>query len=484
MYRNSTTAGIGFAGFGLVFLLATPSQAAPETDLPAVERVADALVAEAFESNLGIAAAEANVDQRLAALDVARARFLPTLDLQLRYSEADGGREIELPVGDLLNPVYSSLNALLAASGQPAPYTPIANQTFSFLRDREQNSVLLLTQPLYDARIAAARRQAAYGYDAARYGLDSYRLQLERDVRQAYYRWLASREAIEVLAATHELAQENERVNESLHRNGKVTRDLVLRAEANRLEIDQQLTRARATESLARRYVNFLCNAQLARELEAATVTDADLPRLAARVPRLTGTATAALQFEGTALERRAELRQLEAAVAAAGESERIAEAAFKPQVALAVDAGTQGTDWDYGDQDPYVMASVIVRFNIFNGGADRASVRAAHARSAELTAGREQAEQQIRMQVHEALSDLEVAEASLATASRRADAAAAAFTIVAKKRDLGQVSPAEYLDAQRALTTARLNGNLTRFEALAALAQVEYAIGGVEQQP
>ena len=479
-----TTPGIGFAGFALAFALAASAQAATETDTPAVKRVADTLVAEAFDSNLGLTAAEANVEQRLAALDVARARFLPTLDLQLRYSEADGGRKIELPVGDLLNPVYASLNALLAASGQPALFTPIPNQTFSFLRDREQDSVLRLTQPLYDARIAAARRQAAYGYDAARYGRESYRLQLERDVRQAYYRWLASRDANDILAATLELARENERVNESLHRNGKVTRDLVLRAEADRLQIDQQLTRARATESLARRYVNFLCNAPLARELEAAVVTDADLPRLATRIPRPAGTTAAALQLEDTALKRRAELRQLEAGVAAAGESERIAKAAFKPQVALAVDAGTQGRDWDYGDQDPYVLASVIVRFNIFSGGADRASVRAAHARSAELEAGRAQAELQIRMQVHEALSDLEVAEASLATASRRADAAEEAFAIVSKKRDLGQVSSAEYLDAQRALTTARLNGNVTRYDALAALAQVEYAIGGVEQQP
>ena len=476
MSRHSKSIQFFFTGLALALSLAAKADAT--ADAPAVERVADALVAEALESNLGLTAAQAGVDQRLAALDAARARFLPTLDLQLRYSRADGGREIELPVGDLLNPVYSSLNSLLAAAGQPAPFTPIANQTFSFLRDREQDSVLRLSQPLYDARIAAARRQASYGYDAARYGLDAYRQQLERDVRQAYYRWLASREAIGILTATFEMAQENERVNESLHRNGKVTRDLVLRAEADRLAIEQQLIRARATESLARRYVNLLCNAPLTRELEGAAVTDADLPLLAARVPR------AAESLENIAVERRAELLQLEAGVAAASESERIAKAAFKPQVALAVDAGSQGTDWDYGDQDPYVMASVIVRFNLFSGGADRASVRAARARSVELAAGRALAEQQIRIQVHEALSDLEVAEASLATASRRADAAAAAFAIVAKKRDLGQVSPAEYLDAQRALTEARLDGNVTRYDALAALAQVTYAIGGVEQQP
>jgi outer membrane protein TolC len=126
----------------------------------------------------------------------------------------------------------------------------------------------------------------------------------------------------------------------------------------------------------------------------------------------------------------------------------------------------------------------VIVRFNFFRGGADRAALSAARARSAELQAGHALAEQQVRIQVQEAISDLEVAEASLTTANRRADAATAAFTIVSRKRDLGQVPPAEYLDAQRALTQARLNGNITRFQALGALAEVEYAIGGVEQHP
>lgn len=430
--------------------LLPPGNAAAE--VPAVKRAADALVAEALESNLGLAANEAGVAQKLAALDAVRAEFLPQLDLQLRYTEADGGRRIEVPALGL---------------------------DFRFLREREQDSVLRLTQPLFDARLAAEKRGAAHGYDAARHGLAAYRARLERDVRQAYYRWLAAREAIGVLQATAALAAENERVNESLYRNGKVTRDLLLRAEAERLEVEQDLLRARATESLARRYLNLLCNAPLERVPEAAAVTDADLPLLAAGIPARDGA-----RLEQAALRQRAELRQLDAGLAAAGESERAARAAFKPQLALAVDAGTQGADWGYDDQDPYVIASVIVRFNLFNGGGDRAALRGALARSAELAAGRELAEQQIRIEVQEALTDFEVAEASLATATRRADAAAAAFEIVARKRDLGQVPPAEYLDAQRALTAARLNGNVTRFEALSALAQVEYAAGGLEQQP
>lgn len=449
MSNVSTTAQL--AALALAATLVTADAAIAAGDAPGVARVAEALVAEALESNLALDATEARVAQREAELDEARARFLPVLDLQLRYSRADGGREIDVPALGL---------------------------NFEFLREREQDSVLRLSQPLYDGRLVPGRRQAALGVDAARHGLTAFRSRLARDVRQAYYRWLAARDAIGILDATAALAAENERVNQSLHKNGKVTRDLLLRATAEKLEVEQQLTRARATETLARQYLNLLCNAPLGRQPEAVAVTDADLPRLAARLPQR------GAGLEERAVEGRAELRQLDAGVAAAGEAERVAKASFKPQLALAVDSGTQGPDWGYDDEDPYVLASVIVRFNLFRGGADRAGLRAARAKSAELAADRALTEQQIRIEVQEALTGLEVAEASLATAGLRVEAAEAAYEIVAKKRDLGQVSPADYLDAQRALTQARQNGNITRFEALSALAQVEYAIGGLERQP
>jgi outer membrane protein TolC len=419
-------------------------------EVPAVERVAQSLVEEALAANLGLDQAESNVDQRLAVLDQVRAEYLPQIDLQLRYSDANGGRTIEVPALGL---------------------------DFRFLREREQESFVRLSQPIYDPRLSAEKSGASHAWEASRHGLEAYRLRLTRDVRQAYYRWLATRASIGVLEATAGLAKENERVNDSLYRNGKVTKDLLLSAEAEHLEIAQQLLRARAAEDLARRYLNLLCNAPLDREPEAPAVTDADLPRMALHMPAVRGIA-----LEERAVDRRAELRELDSGIAAAGAAERAARAAFKPQVAFAVDAGTQGEEWDYSVEDSYVLASVILRFNLFNGGGDRAAIREARARSAGLEAGRELAERQIRIEVQEAITDLEVAEASLETAARRVEAADAAYAIVAKKRDLGQVSSAEYLDAQRALTQARLNGNVTRFQALGALAQVEYAIGGMER--
>jgi outer membrane protein TolC len=445
---NATDALRALALAGL--LAAALASRAGAQESPDVLRVTDALVAEALAASLGLDQQAAHVDQRLAILDQARAEYLPQIDLNLRYTEADGGRTIEIPA---------------------------LGFEYRFLREREQDSYLRLTQPIYDARLAAEKRALSHLYDASRHGLAAYRLRLARDVRQAYYRWLTARESIGVLEATLALAAQNERVNDSLYRNGKVTRDFKLSAEAEHLEITQQIVRARAAQDLARRYLNLLCNAPLDREPEAAVVTDADLPLLAARLPAARGAA-----LEERAVGQREELRELDSGLAAAGEAERAARAAFKPQLAFAVDAGTQGEEWDYSVEDSYVLASFIVRFNLFNGGGDRAAIRQARAKSAELSAGRTLAEQQVRIEVQEALTDLEVAEASLETARRRVEAAEAAHAIVAKKRDLGQVSSAEYLDAQRALTQARLNGNVTRFQALAASAQVEYAIGGGEQ--
>jgi len=445
-----------------------------------VDEVVGRLVAEAEAANFELVGAEAGVAQRLAALDQARARFLPSLDLGLRYSVADGGREIGIPVGDLLNPVYASLNSLLEASGQPAPFAPIDNVSVPFLREREQETALRLTQPLYDARIPAATRAAEYDFLASRQGFDALRLRLRRDVQQAYLRWLATLDSKAILVASLEAARENQRVNESLFRNGRVTRDLVLRAEADVLEIEQQITSTDGATQVARNYVNLLRNADLETPLPEATVTDADVVRLRDVLVRRAGSVARDRGWlQDTAVERRQELRQIDSGLEAAAAAEDVARAAFKPQLALAVDAGIQGEEFGFSEDDRFVLASLVLRFNFFRGGADRAALREARARSDELRAVRGLAEQQIRLEVLEAVKDFEVAEASLRTAAKRVEAAEGAFEIARRKRDLGQIPQVEFIDARRALTSAQLSQQVNRFQALSALASVEYAVGG-----
>ncbi len=130
------------------------------------------------------------------------------------------------------------------------------------------------------------------------------------------------------------------------------------------------------------------------------------------------------------------------------------------------------------------MLASIVLRFNLFNGGADRAGLEGARAAARAARDQRAFVEQQVRFEVEQAADDVEVALASLSTAARRADAARGAFRIAERKRDLGQISQAEYLDARRALTEAELNRNVTRATALEGLAALEFATGDAVHAP
>jgi outer membrane protein len=479
LYTGEKARALGLAVVSTGWLAASLALAAPApAPAPAsasVEEAVKTLVADALAANLELDGAGAAVAQRLAALDQARALYLPALDFSARYTRANGGRTIDFPVGDLLNPVYATLNQITGTSRFPA----VQNQQIDFQRSREQDTEVSLTQPLYDARISAGRLAAQSQYAAASAGRVALAGRIERDMREAYYRWLQARAQIGIFDTTLELATENRRVNESLFRNGKITRDLVFRAEADQLEVQQSQLGAQNAERLAQSYVNLIRNAPFERTLPSIAVEDPDIDTLRNDIAARTAQPTLTLApLQDTAVHQRYELRQLDAIAAAAAAGERLARAAFKPRLAFAFDAGTQGETYAFSNEDRYLLASVVLKFNFFSGGGDQAGIAGARAVEREARANRLLQEQQIRFQVQQALQDFEFTQASLGTAAKRVEAAAGAFRIASRKRDLGQINQAEFIDSRRAMTDAQLNLNLTRFAALANLAELEYALG------
>ena len=457
---------------------AAGAAAAPGDEPPALETTVAALIDQTLAANLEIARSDAEVAGRLAEIDEARARFRPSLDFTSRYTHADGGRTIDLPVGELLNPVYAALNATAGTS-----FTPIPNQTIKFLRPTEQDTRLTMTQALYDARNAPALAASREMHRSATASLAALRARLVRDVKQGYYALIAARDGAAILDHALELARDNVRTNQSLFTNGKVTRDYVLRADADRLALEQQRRAAASAVTLAASYLNLLRRAPLDAEVPIATIDGDSAASARTRLAGRTGGATLA-RLTDFAIERRPELTALAAALAASGDQEAVARAAFKPRVFLSVDAGSQGEQYRFGSEDRFVLASVVVQFKAFSGGADAARVASSRAATDALRADREQTKLGIRLDVQRALEALDVADASLDTAAQRAAAAAAALAIVGRKRDLGQVNQTEFLDARNASTDAELNLSRTRADALARLADLEYAVGAAAEAP
>jgi outer membrane protein len=435
---------------------------------------------DALAANLELRAGSAGVQQRMAALDQARARYLPVLDFDARYSVADGGRTIEFPAGDLLNPVYETLDQLLVQSGQPPQFPRVANQEIRLLRPQEQNTRFVVAQPIYEPRLAPAVEATRQDLNRAESDLAGLRTRVVRDTKQAYYEWLAAQEQARVFDATLELAKSNLAANESLYRNGRITRDLVYRAEADLLEIEQQQLAAQARVRVAQSYVNLLRNAPLSSPVPGATIDEPTVERFRMRLlRRLTGRRLDVPIAQQIATERRAELQSLDAAIAGSLAQQDLARAAFKPALALGAEAGIQGENYGVGPDERYVLASIVLRWNAFRGGADQAALSEARALTEQLRATRDLAAQQVRLEVERALEALEVADASLGTAAKRAQAAAAGFRIASRKRDLGQINQTEFIDARRTQTDAQLNLNRVRAEFLARLAELEFTIGG-----
>lgn len=430
------------------------------------ESILERYVREGLRSNLALRAETIEVEKAAAALAEARARFRPQVTLEARYTRADGGREFLLPFGQALNPIHGTLNEMLAAQGRPAAFPEVEDETVRLLRREEQDTRLVVRQPLYAPTLSAAIRAQRAFLDAGNYRRMAIARTLRRDISLAYIDWLRARNAVEVYIASEALLGENLRVNQSLFDNGKITEDQVLRARAELLEVRQQRRQAEDLVTHAQRYLNFLLNRELRAPLEAAPAPDT-----------LDERAEAVEKLWAQALTRRPEVFQLQELREASAHQMEVARRQKWPTLTLALDAGTQGEEYALGKGHNFGMVSLVFTWRVFDGGGDDARARQARAAERQLVLRQEEMAQQIRLEVQQSWDALATARDSLATAAARVEAARAAFRIASRKRDAGAINQAEFIDARSALTRAELNYTITRFDVLARRAELEYAV-------
>lgn len=453
---------------GVLMAVVTPAFAAGSQESPrSVERVIKEYVGEALSSNLALRAAVLEVEKSAAALDAARARFFPEAALALRYTRAEGGREVSLPLAAAFNPLYSTLNELLLAQNQEPRFGQIEDPRFLLQREREQDSRLSVRQPLYAPAVPAAVRAQRARLESAEYAQLALRERLRRDVTVGYLDWLRAMRAVAIVESSGKLLAENERIVAALFRNGKLTEEQVLRARAERLAVEQQGLATQNLAARARGYVNFLRNRPLDDALEMTEI-EAGLARLSADLTEL----------RQMALKGRAELGEVDSFLEAASAQRDLAEAARKPVLALGLDGGSQGERYEFGRGRNFATVSLLLNWTLFDGGARRAEARSARLTERQLQLQRDSLVQQVQLEVEQALDQLKATEASLASATARAAAARAALRIAARKRDEGVISQVEFLDAQTSASAAELNLNATRFELLARQAELDYVVG------
>lgn len=411
-----------------------------------------------LENNLALKQKYSGYQRSLEALKEARGLFYPNVSFGARYSVSEGGRVIELPVGDLLNPVYSTLNSLTFSTMFPQ----IENQQINFLRPTEQETRIRLTQPVFSPGIyynSKIRKEMTF-YQEADYG--QYKRELVAEIKKAYYDVAMTGNILTTLIETRKLLVENVRVNKKLVENDKATRDILYRSEAELSKMDQDLLRAEKGKKSATAYFNFLLN----KPLEDSVIIDqlASFPLIS----DLTG------KFTSAALENREEIKKLEQFGNIAdlqikrGQSERL------PDMFVAVDYGFQGETYKFNKDYDYMQASAVLTWKLFSGLQTNSRIKQSMIDKKIIDTRLEEAKKQIELEVITTLNELLTAEKGITAAETRVMNAKEGFRLVNRKYEEGQATLIEYLDARTNLTQSEVNLIISRYTYLSCYAEFE----------
>jgi outer membrane protein TolC len=416
----------------------------------------DGYVRAGLAGNLALQQQNFSYEKSGQALRQARGLFLPSLTLSARYSDLRGD---VLNLGTLINPVYSTLNQLLQAQAFPT------NIDLRLPLQRETRATLL--QPIFRPEILYNYRIYAHLRDAEAAHLQSFKRQLVADIKTAYFSYAKTVRVVELYRQTLPLLEENLRVNERLQENQKVTADAVYRARAELSDVKQKLAEAEQQSDAAAQYFNFLLN-------RAAGTPVQLIPDSTFAVEMVFSREAA----QNEAKNHREEFQQLRAGIGAAEAAVKVNTASFLPNLALGIDYGYQGNQYDFGADQDYLVVSLVAQWNIFNGFQDAARRQQANLEVSRLRTQLAELENQVALQVRIAFNDAAVAKAAIATANDRLASAQKSFELVAKKYEQGAAAQVEFIDARTAFTNAGINQILTTYDYYIKYAELERAAG------
>ncbi|MGD2295416.1 MAG: TolC family protein [Candidatus Aminicenantes bacterium] len=431
----------------------------------------DSYIAEGLKNNLSLQQEEFSLEKSLAALKEARGMFLPTISIQARYSRAGGGRMIYFPVGDMLNPIHSSLNSLFQYHDIVADFpTDIPNEQIPFLREKEQETKIRVVQPIYQRAIFhnVKLKSALNRINQAR--VNVFKRQLITDIKTAYFNYAKALQVAELLDQTRALLEENLRVSENLVKHGKATEDVVYRAKAELADLDLQNAEAEKNKTLAAAYFNFLLNRNLEEPIQMDKIHSHPLPEK-------DSLETAIVR----ALSLRQESQQLNHAITAASHQIGLAKSRSLPALLAVLDYGIQGEQYSLGKDDDYWMASLVLEWTLFNGNQNRTKKTQAMLDKKKLELQRLELEEWIKIQVHEAHSTLKAARLAVSAAEEKEESARQSYAIVAKKYKNGMEPQITLLDARNTLTNASINRIMTLYDFYIKKAKFERASASID---
>ncbi len=416
------------------------------------QNVLDGYVQEAFKSNQGLQVQNIQLEKSLYALKEARALFLPNVSVMGSYTKAAGGRTIDLPIGDLFNPVYSTLNQLTNSNTFPQ----IQNASVLLNPDNFYDAKVRTTLPLINAEIYYNQKIKKELITQLQASVNVYKRELVQNIKTAYYQYYQAEQAIAIYKSALNLVNENVRVNQSLVRNGVRNNTSLTRSEAEKQKIEAAIIQATNNMRNARAYFNFLLNRELNTDIKIDTT--------------LFGKEPVASSLGNV----REELLQLKTGITAYNFAEQMQRSYIIPKLNTFMDLGSQGFNFKLNDKTQYYLWGVNLQWDLFAGGQYKYKTLMAHADKKSMEAQYAQTERAIQLQVEQAINNLTAAVANYKNAQKQVEIARKYYDDQLKVYKEGQLLYIELVDALNQYTGAQLQLSLNQSTMLSAAVIVE----------
>jgi outer membrane protein TolC len=252
-------------------------------------------------------------------------------------------------------------------------------------------------------------------------------------------------------------------VSEKLYSAQKVTRDAVYRSEAELSSIEQRQLEARNNLDLSRSYLNFLLNRPLTEEIE--------IDETLLKVQNYHFPFDTAYTY---ALNNREEIVQMQTVIEATDNNRKIKKSNYFPGLSAVADYGFQGEKFQFSDQDDYWMASLVLKWNIFQGFQDQARIEQATLETRKMQVKLQELRRQLELQVRDVYNRFMLAQKKIEVANKQAISSEASFNIINKKYKEGMAAMVEFLDARNNMTNSQINRLLANYDYHASFAELE----------
>src|ERR1044072_1987369 len=356
----------------------------------------------AFKNNQALQQRNFQLEKSIYALEEDRGMFLPQVSLLGSYTKSSGGRTIDVPIGDLMNPVYATLNELTGSQ----KFQSVSNQSIQLSPDNFYDAKVRTSLPLINTEIWYAKQIRQEDITRQQAAVNAYKRQLVKDIKSAYYRYFQAARSVDIYQNALELVQENIRVNESLLKNGVRNSTALTRAKTEQQRTLAAITAAKNNQQNARSYFNFLLN----RQLTDSIATDSG----ALAVTERTGTTVVALNPD---ISQREELLQLDKTKRIALLQQKQQQAAIVPKVNTFLDLGSQAYNWNFNHNSRYYLWGVNLQWDLFTGGQRRAKANQAASDAYNAQAMYDETAQNMRLELTTAGNNLQTARSNYQSA-------------------------------------------------------------------